>query len=109
MTSDELKQELNNIDDRVSVNIKKFNPMSFNGVSVKKRLNQYVDKLTVEIIKPEGKNILLFTLLKSKYGSTNRWKLDTRSSNPAGTIEFIDFYIKALKVTQDFMEVNNAD
>ena len=104
----DLEDKLNSIDDRVHVKVSQRKTNGFNAMTINSRLNQYSQKLTVMVTNTTAKNnVLLFSLFKKRYG-TSRWELDTRSSNPSWTIEYIDFYIKALQVAQQFMEDNNA-
>ena len=105
----DLEDKLNSIDDRVHVKVNQRKPNGFNAMTINSRLNQYSQKLTVMVTNTNAKNnVLLFSLFKKRYGTVKRWELDTRSSNPSWTIEYIDFYIKALQVAQQFMEDNNA-
>ena len=104
----DLEDKLNSIDDRVHVKVSQRKPNGFNAMTINSRLNQYSQKLTVMVTNTTAKNnVLLFSLFKKRYGDS-RWELDTRSNNPRWTIEYIDFYIKALQVAQQFMEDNNA-
>lgn len=103
----DLENKLNSIDDRVHVKIKQRKPNSYNAMTINSYLNQYSEKLAVMLTNTDARNdVLLFTLFKKRYG-TERWELDTRSSNPSWMIEYIDFYIKALQLAQQFMEDNN--
>lgn len=104
----DLENKLNSIDDRVHVKINQRKPNGYNAMTINSYLNRYSEKLTVMVTNTDAKNnVLLFSLFKKRYGDS-RWELDTRSSNPSWTIEYIDFYIKALQVAQQFMEDNNA-
>ena len=104
----DLEDKLNSIDDRVHVKVSQRKTNGFNAMTINSRLNQYSQKLTVMVTNTTAKNnVLLFSLFKKRYGDS-RWELDTRSNNPSWTIEYIDFYIKALQVAQQFMEDNNA-
>lgn len=103
-----LENKLNSIDDRVHVKINQRKPNGYNAMTINSYLNRYSEKLTVMVTNADAKNnVLLFSLFKKRYGDS-RWELDTRSNNPSWTIEYIDFYIKALQITQQFMEDNNA-
>lgn len=103
----ELEDKLNSIDDRVHVKIKQRKPNSYNAMTINSYLNQYSEKMAVMVTNTDARNdVLLFTLFKKRYG-TERWKLDTRSNNHTWTVEYMDFYLKALKIAQDFMEENN--
>lgn len=103
----DLEDKLNSIDDRVHVKIKQRNPNGYNAMTINSYLNQYSEKLAVMVTNTDARNdVLLFTLFKKRYG-TERWELDTRSNNHTWTVEHMDFYLKALKIAQDFMEENN--
>ena len=109
MTTNELETKLNEIDDEVVIHIKKYNPNGgvYYALTINSHFNQYSDRLTIEVTNTK-KKVLLFSLFKKRYGTVKHWELDTRSNNPSWTIEYIDFYIKALQVAQQFMEDNNA-
>lgn len=109
MSPDELEDKLNALDDRVHIKIKRMKPDGYNALTINSNFNRYSDKLTAMVTNTTAKNnVLLFTLFKKRYGINNRWELDTRSNNPSWTIEFVDFYVKAVKLAQDFMEENNG-
>lgn len=109
MTINELNQKLNAIDDGIEINVREFKLTAFNRMSIRQKLNQYLNKLSVDVIIPEGKNILLFTLFQKRYSTNNRWELDTRGNNSSWAIEYMDFYLEALKIAQEFMEDNNEN
>lgn len=107
MTVKEFNQALNLLDSRFEVDVREFKPTGFNGLSLKNSLNQYARKITVDLFNPDGKNILLFTLYKERFGGVlSEWSLDTRSGNTNWSLEYLDFYIRALQVARKFMEEN---
>lgn len=110
MSSDELEDKLNSIDDRVHIKIRRMKPDGYNALTINANLNRYSEKITVLVTNTDAKNdVLLFTLFKKRYGLNHRWELDTRSNNPTWTVEYMDFYLKALKIAQEFMEDNNGN
>lgn len=108
MNPNELETKLNEIDDDVVIHIQKYNPNGggYYALTINSHFNQYSDRLTVEVTNTK-KKVLLFSLFKKRYGTVKRWELDTRSNNHTWTVEHMDFYLKALKIAQDFMEENN--
>lgn len=103
----DLEDKLNSIDDRVHVKVSQRKPNGYNAMTINSYLNRYSEKLTVMVTNTDAKNnVLLFSLFKKRYGDSH-WELDTRSNNHTWTVEYMDFYLKALKIAQDFMEENN--
>ncbi|NRO27724.1 hypothetical protein [Lactobacillus helveticus] len=109
MTIDELETKLNEIDDEVQIHIKKYNPNGggYYALTINSNFNRYSDRLTIEITNTK-KKVLLFSLFKKRYGTTKSWELDTRSNDHTWIVKYMDFYLKALKIAQQFMEENNG-
>lgn len=108
MTINELETKLNEIDDEVQIHIKKYNPNGggYYALTINSNFNRYSDRLTIEITNTK-KKVLLFSLFKKRHGTTKSWELDTRSNDHTWIVKYMDFYLKALQIAQEFMEDNN--